>query len=434
MPIRLPFRCLRGPFVAGALAFTAASSDVRAQSAQAFINGQWFDGSGFRAGDRYIVDGVFTSTRPAKIDRTTDLAGAFVVPPFAEAHNHNVESSRIDAVSKMYLDRGIFYVKNPNSLQRFTTPLQGRINRPGMLDATFSHGGLTGSGGHPIAIADRQIARGSWQASEGDGGFYWVIDDSTELAAKWPRLLAERPDFIKTYLLFSEDYEAHRRDTTFRDWRGLNPALLPAIVKRAHAAGLRVSTHVETAFDFRTAVAAGTDEINHMPGFRPERNDPRNYERMARYEISEDDARRAARAGVVVVTSIGAVLEILSRVPVGSELAPLAERTRSMLRQNLTRLHKNGVRIALGSDEYTRTTDFEAEQIAALNAVDNLTLLKWWVENTPATIFPKRRLGKLASGYEGSFVALAGNPVLDFANTKKITLRVKQGVVIPSPQ
>ena len=193
-----------------------------------------------------------------------------------------------------------------------------------------------------------------------------------------------------------------------------------------------MSTHVETASDFRTAVAAGADEINHLPGFRPERDDLRSYERLARFEISDDDARRAAQRGVVVVTTIGAVLEILSQVPAGSELAPLAERTRSMLRRNLARLHRAGVRVALGSDEYTRTTDFEAEQIAALHAVDNLTLLKWWVENTPATIFPNRRLGRLAAGYEGSFLVLAGNPLEDFANTRKITLRVKQGVVLPA--
>ena len=177
-------------------------------------------------------------------------------------------------------------------------------------------------------------------------------------------------------------------------------------MKHAHAADC-ASTHVESASDFRTAVAAGVDEINHLPGFRPEKNDPRSYERLARFELTDDDARRAAQARVVV-TTIGAVLELLAKVPAGSELAPLAERTRTMLRQNLVRLHQAGVTIAIGSDEYARTTDFETEQIASLKAVDNLTLLKWWVENTPATVFPNRRLGRLASGYEGSFVVLAG--------------------------
>ncbi|MBL0170587.1 MAG: hypothetical protein IPP90_07620 [Gemmatimonadaceae bacterium] len=318
-----------------------------AQPSHAYLNGQWFDGVGFRRGDRYVVDGLFTSQRPARLDQTTDLDGAFVVPPYGEAHSHNVESSRFDAVSRMHLARGVFYVKNPNALKRYTTPLMGRINVPGALDATFALGGLTSSGGHPVEIAARQIARGAWTAADGDGGFYWVIDDLNALAARWSSILAEKPDFIKTYLLYSEEYNRRRNDSTYRSWRGLDPAVLPQIVKRAHAAGLRVSTHIESAHDFRIALAAGVDEINHLPGFRPDRDDPRGYEDLARYMLADEDARRAARAGVVVVTTLGGILEMLDRVPASSEQAPLASRTRDMLRENLRRLHRHGVRVAL---------------------------------------------------------------------------------------
>ena len=267
---------------------------------------------------------------------------------------------------------------------------------PQGLDVSFAHGGVTGAG-------------------------------------KWPRILNEQSDFIKTYLLYSEQYEQRRADSTYRDWRGLNPALLPEIVRRAHAAGKRVSTHVETAQDFRNAVAAAVDEINHLPGFRPERNDPRNYEPLSRYQLSDDDARRAARAGITVVTTVGGVVELLTHITPDSPQAALAARTLEMLRTNLQTLQRNGVHIAVGSDEYSRSADFEAEQLTALYVVDNRTLLKWWVENTPATIFPTRKLGKLAKGYEASFLVLDGNPLDDFANTRKIRMRVKQGVLIPSP-
>lgn len=416
-----------------ALSVVIAHASVSAQSRQRFTNAQWFDGTTFRRGDRYVVDGVFSARRPARIDKTTDLHGAFVVPPFAEAHSHNVESSRFDAVSALHLKAGVFYVKNPNGLKRFTTPLIGRINVPQGLDVSFAHGGLTGAGGHPIAIAQRQITRGTWTAADGDGGFYWVIDDIAMLDAKWPKILADNPDFIKTYLLYSEEYDKRRADSTYLDWRGLNPALLPEIVRRAHAAKKRVSTHVETAQDFRNAVSAGVDEINHLPGFRPERVDPRAYEQMTRYQLTDDDARWAARARITVVTTVGGIVEFMNQIPSTSPQAPLVALTFEMLRSNLRILQRHGVRIAIGSDEYSRSADFEAEQLAALHAVDNLTLLKWWVENTPATIFPTRKLGKLAKGYEASFLVLDGNPLDDFANTRKIRIRVKQGVLIPPP-
>ena len=400
---------------------------------QAYTNARWFDGTTFRLGDRYVADGVFLVERPARVDSTIDLGGAFVVPPFGEAHSHNVESTRIESVTRLHLDRGVFYVKNPNSLARYTTPLSGRINIPGGVDAIFANGGLTSNGGHPVGIAQRQIRQGSWTEADGEGGFYWIIDSRADLDAKWPRILADRPDFIKTYLLYSEQYERRRADSLFRDWRGLDPALLPDIVARAHAEGLRVSTHVESAHDFRVAVNAGVNEINHLPGFRPDRDDPSSYGDLTRYALTDDDAKRAARAGITVVTTIGGVLELLAAIPDTSARAPLARRTRDMLRENLRRLHRQGVLIAIGSDEYSRSADFEAAHLEQLGAVDNLTLLKWWTENTPVAIFPSRRLGKLAPGYEASFLVLGGNPVEDFANTRKITLRVKQGLVLPTP-
>ena len=110
--------------------------------------GLWFDGSGFREDTFYVVDARLTRTKPAQVDQTLDLAGGFVVPPFAEAHNHNVQDDA-QATLAAYLAAGIFYVKNPNSLPRSTTTVRALVNRPEGIDAVFAGGGLTASGGHP---------------------------------------------------------------------------------------------------------------------------------------------------------------------------------------------------------------------------------------------------------------------------------------------
>ena len=109
-----------------------------------FARGQWFDGQKFIEKKFYTVGGMLTSRKPSRVDSVIDLTGKYVVPPFGEAHNHNVEqSSRLDSVIRMYLEAGIFYVKNPNSLPRVTTPLAGMINIPRSVDVVFSGGGLT---------------------------------------------------------------------------------------------------------------------------------------------------------------------------------------------------------------------------------------------------------------------------------------------------
>jgi len=396
-----------------------------------FANGQWFDGQKFVTKRFYSVGGMLTVKKPSRVDSVIDLSGKYVIPPFGEAHNHNVaQSSRIDAIIGMYLEAGSFYVKNPNSLPRATTPLVGKINTPRSIDVVFSGGGLTASGGHPIGLVERQIARGSWSKADGEGAFYFVIDNQADLDRKWESIIAGRPDFIKTYLLYSEEYAKRKNGDADFDWRGLDPALLPEIVRRAHRARLRVSTHVETAADFHKALVAGVDEINHLPGFRPEKGNPANYQNLSRYEISEADARLAARNRVVVVTTIGDVLEVINSIPDGSPQGSLAKAVRELLSRNLQLLAKHHVQIAIGSDSYEKTSLAEAMSLHMLKVFDNLTLLKMWCEVTPQTIFPNRKIGKLRDGYEASFLVLASDPIQDFMNTKKIEMRIKQGEVI----
>ena len=118
-----------------------------------FLHGQWFDGNGFHPATWYSVQGRLTRTAPASVVETVDLAGAFVVPPFGEAHNHNVEGEwNVQAVSDRYLKDGVFYVKNPNDVRDFAVTLRNRVNRPHTIDAVFAHAGMTGPGGHPIAL------------------------------------------------------------------------------------------------------------------------------------------------------------------------------------------------------------------------------------------------------------------------------------------
>jgi imidazolonepropionase-like amidohydrolase len=58
----------------------------------------------------------------------------------------------------------------------------------------------------------------------------------------------------------------------------------------------------------------------------------------------------------------------------------------------------------------------------------NAELLRLWSVTTPQTIFPGRRIGRLADGYEASFLVLHDDPLANIANTRSIVGRVKRGV------
>ena len=392
----------------------------------AIVNGQWLVGNRFVSVTRWVVDGAVRVRPPGAVDSTLDLRGGFVVPPFGEAHNHNLEASaREDALIARYLWDGVFYVENPSVLPRSRTALAGKVNTHASVDVTFANGGLTGPGGHPIEIVRRNIARGTWTAADGEGAFYWEIDNPSDLARKWPVIVAQRPDFLKVFLLYSDEYERRRTDSAAFGWRGLNPALLPEVVRRAHAASLRVAAHIETAADFRAAIAAGVDQIAHMPGFRGDERvklpDP------APYTLTDADAQDAARRGIVVVTTLGGAGEL---DPAGAD--SLTRRALDALhRRNLSTLRRAGVRLAIGSDTYRDDSKAEVRYLHSLGVFSDTALLQLWSQDTPRAIFPRRAVGRLEGGDEASFLVLACDPLVRFACTDSILWRMKDGAVLP---
>ena len=373
----------------------------------------------------YSVEGYFSAARPPRVDSVIDLRQGYVVPPFGEAHNHNVDASTAAAARTIvdkYLRDGVFYAQNPANVLRARAGLTGFINVPAGIDVTFSNAALTGPGGHPLGLFFRNLARGAMLPTDSNStsGFVWTIADHADLDVKWPQILASHPDFIKTMLLYSEEYERRKSDTAFFNWRGLNPALLPEIVRRAHAVGLRVMTHIETAGDFHNALIAGADEIGHTPGFRG--NEKTELPDFAPYLITDADAELAAHRGVFVVTTLGG--------PAALPDSALRVRFARLDSLNLAMLKKHRVKIIVGSDSYRTTSVPEAMWLSTLGALSNAELLHAWTETTAEAIFPRRKIGKLDPGYEASLVVLAGDPLADFSNVKRITLRMKQGELI----
>jgi imidazolonepropionase-like amidohydrolase len=445
------------PIAILALALTLAPLPLlsQADSVIALTNGRWFDGNAFQLRTAYSVNGTLRFTEPARIGRTIDLSGAWVVPPFGEAHNHNIDGAveeRSLAAIRKYVADGVFYVRIQGNYplseeQRARLP----IDQPGAPDVAFAQAFVTATGGHPSVLHEEiLLARGYYPGitkAQLRDKVYFTIDTEDELAAKWPRILALRPDFIKTNLWRSDEFERRRDDPAFAGRKGLDPRLLPAIVKRAHDAGLRVSAHVVNGADFRNAVNAGVDEIVHAPaagglpaveqrmvqiltntlddaGMREvmadlARVDPRDPSTLP---LGPEDARLAAQRGTVVVTTMS---------PSARAPAPLLPLIRAVQRASLRTLVDSGVRLAIGSDNVGDSSVLEAEHLHSLGVVDSLALLKLWTEDTPRSIFPRRRIGLLREGYEASFLALEGNPLDDWRNVRRITLRFKQGVEVP---
>lgn len=417
------------------------------------VNGRWFDGREFQDATFYTIDGRLTKTKPAVVDERIDLKGGFVVPPFGEAHNHNVEGPwNLDAVVARYLHDGVFYVKNPNSIREFTAQIAPRINRPAGIEVVFANAGLTSSGGHPVPLYEHVLRESRYRAVIGEvpaGWFndrgYVVIDREADIQNKWSRIVAGKPDLLKIYLVHSEEIERHRDAGGSHVRKGLDPGLVPGIVAQAHRAGLRVSAHVETAADFRLALSAGVDEMAHVPGWFLEPTD-QDLGMM----LTEEDARLAAKAGVIVTTTTVAMKPAEgghgqhaphhdahgTHSQGGHALSmdsTLWQRAKAVQRHNIGLLHRHAVKLAIGSD-HAETSLAEALHLHELGIFDNLTLLKRWCEDTPRSIFPDRKIGSLKEGFEASLLVLRANPLERFEAVTKIDFRMKQGHIVAVEQ
>ena len=102
-------------------------------------------------------------------------------------------------------------------------------------------------------------------------------------------------------------------------------------------------------------------------------------------------------------------------------------------RHNLATLRRAGVKLALGSDSYRDDSKVEAGYLHGLAIFSDAELVRLWAYDTPRAIFPRRAIGRLAAGSEGSFLVLACNPFASFACTDSIRLRVKDGRVLTLP-
>lgn len=406
-----------------------------------FSGGWWFNGTGFVREKLYVVNGVFQKRRPPRIDRVIDLGDSYIVPPFGDAHSHAYDNPKTIAnVVETHLREGIFYGLSLTNSIKAKSSVADKVNRPSSIDVAYSDAGLTATLGHPILSAEVYANGYSWdslaanwarllKSNTAEGDVYFVIDTLADLQKKWPRVVASKPDILKIFLLDTERFEELRRSTATIDDKGLDPALVPAIVAKAHRSNLRVAAHVETAADFRIAVAAGVDIVAHLPGLAPKTN-----EDPLRYELTDADAAFARRKGVAVVATAWLAERLAAPKPWLSGAAAQAntaqfERAREIQRRSFKTLMRHRVPIGIGSDLFEDAIS-EAFYLKRLGVFDDRTLLVMWSQTTPRLIFPKRQIGRLAPGYEASLLALSCDPTADFECTRRITLRMKQGQLL----
>lgn len=402
-------------------------------------NGRWFDSERFTERTVYAADGLFHSQKPCAEARVVDLGGGYVVPPYGEAHHHTLVY-RAETMGQQFIRDGIFYAKIMAVMAREGTAARSTFGGRDTVDVALAMAGITAPNAHPTQIGLR-MGRTTTQL---EGEWVHTITTREDLDRKWPRVLETKPDFVKVFLVNSEEYEQRKADPQIpMRYRGLDPQLVAPVVELAHAADLQVAAHVRTATDFQIALAAGVDVMAHLPGFSigpsglAEISDERLLAELDdpdRFMISDEDAQLAREYDVVVVTTIGTITQ--NKIPNGvpAEHRSAAKRSVDISgkvhRHNLRTLKRHGVRIAIGSDRGEGSVIDDLFYLESLGVFSTRELLTMFCETTPQMIFPDRKIGLLRDGYEASFLVLEGNPLDRLDNIRRVKLRCKQGEIL----
>lgn len=401
-----------------------------------YKNAYVFDGMDFVKRDFIVKDGLFFFNSLIPVHSEEDLSGKYVIPPFGDAHTHNFDDvQKMDSLYRAYLDEGTFYVQVlTNHYSSFKTFKDSIVNGP--IDVAFAHGGLTSTGGHPHALYETRSLGMDWRAMllpqnrrkirnsrnvENDA--YYLLDGVKDVDVHWEEIISKEPSILKIYI---SDFERRQSEIEAGNigTYGLAKDVAEAVIAKARTAGLTIYAHIETVADFTWALNNGVTHFAHMPGYGG------GYGRKDLSElVVPDSVLLKAAINNVVITPTVSFTKYYSQTWSENGLVVdsiLLKEKQIFLKNQLRRMHKAGIHLALGADQNGFTLMEEVEDLIQINAFSNKELLNILAE-TPKHIFPERMIGKIEDGYEASFLVLDDNPLSDIKNLKKISKRVKQG-------
>jgi imidazolonepropionase-like amidohydrolase len=415
-------------YLAGLLAFAAAPSQAADPTLTIYRGASVWNGSGFAKRDFAVRAGRIVAMTRTRNGPSIDVSGKFIVPAYGNAHHHITNPN--PAGSWTFIEEGVFYVWNPNSIV-LGTDTRDYFARRDTIDVALSQGGITEPRGHPeplyVDTLSRYVYKGMTQPDFLGNAFHYGRTRA-EIDAALRKLKGQRANFVKAYLLYSEEYDRRRSDPKYDGLRGLNPANVPYLVTAARRFGFPTYFHVETRADLLTAVRAGAAVLGHLPAY-PAISDPAE---LAMMRLTAADAREVARHGSLVIATYGLAAEAFAEDAAKANFDPSKrDRVFAVQRDNLRYLVKAGARFMTGTDRNPAIFD----EVEHWVAIGGMTTAQALIETlaTGKRMFPRRRLGCFDVGCEADFLVLSVDPSKDIRGLRRIERIVKAGLTMIKP-
>jgi imidazolonepropionase-like amidohydrolase len=364
-----------------------------------------WNGSSYVKQTLSIRGGKFVANDPSL--PKVDASPLFLIPPFADAHTHAIDHADAGtATHKKSIEQGVFYALNPNNI-RPVGP-----NKPaekGLVEVQSAGGGITRPGGHPEPLYTNLAQRG-WlgplKVADLPGKAFHLATSTAEAKAAVAKVKANGASVIKLYLLDHDKPSSN----------GLSGPVFDAAVAEAKRLNLRPLVHVESAADYRRAIANGVYAIVHLP-YSLSNN--RKAEDMM---LTIADAQATAKSGTIIVPTATVALTNND----GAQLRKI----RDVQINNLKLLRDARVTMAMGADNFTLDMHEEITTLRSFGLFEADEIINMATTNGAKLAFPDRAVGKLAPDYESSFIGyftpLPGN----WAYQRTPIIGMRAGVVM----
>jgi imidazolonepropionase-like amidohydrolase len=331
-----------------------------------------------------------------------DLSDAYVLPGLIDAHVHFAWGEPAGGAlpgadeARLTLLAGFTTVRNPGSTASADLRLRdaiaaGNAVGPRMLAA--------GAGfGAPGGVCDQVFQAGG-------------ATDPEQATARVEALARAGADFVK--ICVGGGVVAGPADGAALE---LAPDALNAVVETAHARGLKVSAHAQSAQAVAAAVAAGVDSVEHGA------------------VVSAETAAEMARRGIYLVPTLYRLdwlLEFALRDSTATTRHERLRAARDAAHARVAEAARLGVPIALGTDATVIPHGLNARELAVLvhAGLSPLEALRAATLNAAELLGMDDDVGSLAPGKYADLIAVAANPLEDVRALERVGFVMKGGKV-----
>ena len=378
------------------------------------------------SGERIVAVGPWESLRGRPAARVVDLSSSVVLPGLIDAHTHllaNIPDTR-DGYTLVLATRGPAYRALEGAAHARATLLAGittvrdvESEGSGYADVALRNAIAEGLVDGPrMLVATRGIAAVGGYLPMGINPELTAVLAGAQMVsgAEDARLAAREQirggaDLLKVYADWPDRKVRTSRPT-------LTVEELRAVVEEAHKGGRKVAAHAMSAAGIVNAVNAGVDSIEHGT------------------DADEAALKAMASRNVPLVPTLKALLGWAENAtgPERKIADAMLEKSRKLL-ASARRLH---VRLVFGSDPASREEHGRnAEELVAMArlGVPPAEVLRAATVDAAALLDLSSEVGTLEPGKQADLIAVEGNPLVDVAALRKVSLVMRAGRLYREP-